>query len=294
MSDRMNTNKSIRKVGIVLRPSSPELKGVFLQTREMLEDSGIEVMLESISGGMIELLGLDFAKIASQCDGFISLGGDGTLISMLRRAFFYNLPCMGINTGRLGFLTAFMPHQLQAFIPHLQNGSYALESHLVLQALVFESKDSTTPLHSILAINEFLINKHELSGMVQIDAHIDEMYFNSYRCDGLIIGTPTGSTAYNISAGGSVIYPYCRNILLTPIAPHSLTQRPLVLSDEFVLEFYVKQRAKLIIDGQEMLDILPHYKVQIRALPQSAMLIYPPNRDYFSVLKEKFSWGQEH
>ena len=93
---------------------------------------------------------------------------------------------MGINTGRLGFLTAFMPDQLQAFIPHLQNGSYALESHLVLQALVFESKDSTTPLHSILAINEFLINKHELSGMVQIDAHIDEMYFNSYRCDGLL------------------------------------------------------------------------------------------------------------
>lgn len=88
MSDRMNTNKPIRKVGIVLRPSSPELKAVFLQTREMLEDSGIEVMLESISGGMIELLGRDFAKIASQCDDFISLGGDGTLISMLRRAFF--------------------------------------------------------------------------------------------------------------------------------------------------------------------------------------------------------------
>lgn len=291
----MNTqNKPISKVGIVLRPSSPELKSIFLQTREMLEDSGIEVMLDSISGGMIELLGRDFHQIAQRCDGFISLGGDGTLISMLRRAFSYNLPCMGINTGRLGFLTAFMPNQLREFIPHLQNGSYALESHLVLQALVFEDKDSTTPLHSILAINEFLINKHELSGMVQIDAHIDEMYFNSYRCDGLIIGTPTGSTAYNISAGGSVIYPYCRNILLTPIAPHSLTQRPLVLSDEFVLEFYVKQRAKLIIDGQEMLDILPHYKVQIRALPQSAMLIYPPNRDYFSVLKEKFSWGEEH
>lgn len=291
----MNTqNKPISKVGVVLRPSSPELKSIFLQTREMLEDSGIEVMLDSISGGMIELLGRDFHQIAQRCDGFISLGGDGTLISMLRRAFSYNLPCMGINTGRLGFLTAFMPNQLREFIPHLQNGSYALESHLVLQALVFEDKDSTTPLHSILAINEFLINKHELSGMVQIDAHIDEMYFNSYRCDGLIIGTPTGSTAYNISAGGSVIYPYCRNILLTPIAPHSLTQRPLVLSDEFVLEFYVKQRAKLIIDGQEMLDILPHYKVQIRALPQSAMLIYPPNRDYFSVLKEKFSWGEEH
>lgn len=287
-------NKSISKVGIVLRPSSPELRAVFLHTREMLENEGIEVMLESISAGMIELLGRDFHHIASQCDAFMSLGGDGTLISMLRRVVAYNLPCMGINTGRLGFLTACMPHQLHELIPHLHSGSYALESHLVLQAFIFDDKDSTTPKHRIVAINEFLINKHELSGMVQIDAYIDAVYFNSYRCDGLIIGTPTGSTAYNISAGGSVIYPYCRNILLTPIAPHSLTQRPLVLSDEFVLEFCVRQRAKLIIDGQEMFDILPHFKVRIEALPESAMLIYPPDREYFNVLKEKFKWGEEH
>ena len=130
-----------------------------------------------------------------------------------------------------------------------------------------------------------------MSGMVRICASIDNKHFNTYVCDGLIIGTPTGSTAYNISAGGSVIYPYCRNILLTPLAPHSLTQRPLVLNDEFVLEFYAQQRAKLIIDGQEMIDITPTHRIQIQALSQSAKLIYPQTRDYFSVLKEKFKWG---
>lgn len=283
------SNPVIHKIGVVLRPSTPELKSVFLQVREEFHNADIEVMLESISGGMIELLGVDFASIASQCDALVSLGGDGTLIAMLRRSFEYNLPCMGVNTGRLGFLTALMPQNLPSFIPCLKNGDYILQDHLVLQANVYDEEHKL--LHSFLAINEFLISKHELSGMVRICASIDNKHFNTYVCDGLIIGTPTGSTAYNVSAGGSVIYPYCRNILLTPIAPHSLTQRPLVLNDEFVLEFYAQQRAKLIIDGQEMIDITPTHRIQIQALSQSAKLIYPQTRDYFSVLKEKFKWG---
>lgn len=287
-------NPPLQKVGIVLRPSSPELKGVFLQVCEELNNAGIEVSLESISGGMIELLGRDFSYIATQCDALFSLGGDGTLISMLRRAFEYRLPCMGINTGRLGFLTAIMPDNLKSFIPNLKSGDYTLQNHLVLQAKVYNTQTQQEAMHTFIAINEFLISKHDLSGMVSIDAHIDGKHFNTYGCDGLIIGTPTGSTAYNISAGGSVIYPYCRNILLTPIAPHSLTQCPLVLNDEFVLEFRPKQRAKLIIDGQEMIDIMPFHKVQIQALKQSAMLIYPRTRDYFNVLKEKFKWGDEY
>lgn len=283
-------NLPIRKVGVTLRPSSPQLKAVFLQIREELQGADIDVMLESISGGMIELLGRDLPYIATQCDALFSIGGDGTLISTLRRAFHYNLPCMGINTGRLGFLTAIMPVHLSTFIPALLNGEYILQKHLVLEASVYEEANL---LHSCICINEFLISKHELSGMVRINASIDGEHFNTYACDGLIIGTPAGSTAYNISAGGSVIYPYCRNILLTPIAPHSLTQRPLVLSDEFVLEFSTSARAKLIIDGQEIIDILPSYSVQIKALKQSAMVIYPHTRDYFHILKEKFKWGDE-
>lgn len=285
-------NPSIHKVGVILRPSTPELKSVFLQVREELHRADIEVILESMSGGMIELLGQDFASIATQCDALFSLGGDGTLIATLRRAFEYKLPCMGINTGRLGFLTALMPQNLHSFIPYLKSGDYTLQEHLLLQANVYDEAQKL--VHTFIAINEFLISKHELSGMVQIRASIDNKHFNTYVCDGLIIGTPTGSTAYNISAGGSVIYPYCRNILLTPIAPHSLTQRPLVLNDEFVLEFCAEQRAKLIIDGQEMIDITPSHRVQILALTQGAKLIYPRTRDYFSVLKEKFKWGDEY
>ena len=112
-------NAPIKKFGVILRPSSPELKTTFLQIKEELNNAGIEVILESISGGMIELLGRDFHQLATQCDALFSLGGDGTLISMLRRAFEYELPCMGINTGRLGFLTALMPQNLHTFTSHL-------------------------------------------------------------------------------------------------------------------------------------------------------------------------------
>lgn len=309
----------ITRLGVVLRPSSPELKEIFLQIREELQNSGIEVELESHSGAMIGLLGREFNALVHDCDAFLSIGGDGTLISLLRKAVPYSKMCFGINTGRLGFLTAFMPKQLQSFIPHLKNGSYEVQKHLVLQAIIESptscvysessqkdkdkkgknegksviSKQTKIDKREIVAINEFLISKHELCGMVDISAQINQSPFNLYRCDGLIIGTPTGSTAYNISAGGSVIYPYCRNILLTPIAPHSLTQRPLVLSDEFVLEFRTKERAKFIIDGQEIIDIMPSHKITIKAMEQSALLMYPCNRDYFSILREKFKWGEE-
>lgn len=307
--------ESIQRFGVILRPSSPELKDVFLSTRECFEKAGIRLMLENHSGAMIGLEGEDFSELTKQCDALLSLGGDGTLIALLRRAFAQGLPCMGINTGRLGFLTAFMPHQLGEYAPCFKNGAYDIQKHLVLQATIvssvqdshhlaqnLESPKAQNPAQdsqysseekSFIAINEFLISKHELCGMVSISASINHNPFNVYRCDGLIIGTPTGSTAYNISAGGSVIYPYCRNILLTPIAPHSLTQRPLVLSDEFSLEFRVNERSKLIIDGQEIVDIMPDDKVCIKALPQSALLMYPHNRDYFSVLREKFQWGEK-
>lgn len=294
--------RSIQRFGVILRPGSPELKDVFLSIRECFERVGIELVLESRSGAMIGLMAQDFSYLAKQCDALLSLGGDGTLIALLRKAFVYDLPCMGINTGRLGFLTAFMPHELSEYALCFKNGEYDVEKHLVLQATITSScltqsqnldQNPAIEGKSFIAINEFLISKHKLCGMVSISASINQNPFNVYRCDGLIVGTPTGSTAYNIGAGGSVIYPYCRNILLTPVAPHSLTQRPLVLSDEFSFEFSVSEHSKLIIDGQEIVDIMPSDKVCIRALSQSALLMYPHNRNYFSILREKFQWGEK-
>ncbi|WP_394997402.1 NAD(+)/NADH kinase [uncultured Helicobacter sp.] len=279
----------VAKVGVILRPSSPDLKAVFESISGVFGAYGMEMKLDSISAAMIGLRGVEFATLVEWSDILLSIGGDGTLIAMVRRCYGKNIACMGINTGRLGFLTAVMPNELESFLPHLANATYDLQAHMMLECHILRDEK---PYCHLFALNEFLISKQTLSGLIDIEAKINGWSFNTYFCDSLIVGTPTGSTAYNISVGGSVVYPHCKNILLTPVAAHSLTQRPLIVDSGVKLEFGVRERALLIIDGQESIDILPQDRILIQQSPQDAHLIYPKERNYFEILREKFKWGE--
>ena len=279
----------VAKVGVILRPSSPDLKAVFESISGVFGAYGMEMKLDSISAAMIGLRGVEFATLVEWSDILLSIGGDGTLIAMVRRGYGKNIACMGINTGRLGFLTAVMPNELESFLPHLANATYDLQAHMMLECHILRDEK---PYCHLFALNEFLISKQTLSGLIDIEAKINGWSFNTYFCDSLIVGTPTGSTAYNISVGGSVVYPHCKNILLTPVAAHSLTQRPLIVDSGVKLEFGVRERALLIIDGQESIDILPQDRILIQQSPQDAHLIYPKERNYFEILREKFKWGE--
>ena len=279
----------VAKVGVILRPSSPDLKAVFESISGVFGAYGMEMKLDSISAAMIGLRGVEFATLVEWSDILLSIGGDGTLIAMVRRCYGKNIACMGINTGRLGFLTAVMPNELESFLPHLANATYDLQAHMMLECHILRDEK---PYCHLFALNEFLISKQTLSGLIDIEAKINGWSFNTYFCDSLIVGTPTGSTAYNISVGGSVVYPHCKNILLTPVAAHSLTQRPLIVDSGVKLEFGVRERALLIIDGQESIDILPQDRILIQQSPQDAHLIYPKERNYFEILREKFNWGE--
>ncbi|WP_394960098.1 NAD(+)/NADH kinase [uncultured Helicobacter sp.] len=279
----------VAKIGVILRPSSPDLKEVFESISAVFAAHSIEMKLDSISAAMIGLRGVEFATLVEWSDILLSIGGDGTLIAMVRRCYGKNIACMGINTGRLGFLTAIMPSELESFLPHLTNATYDLQAHMMLECSIVRDEK---PYCNLFALNEFLISKQTLSGLIDIEAKIDGWSFNTYFCDSLIVGTPTGSTAYNISVGGSVVYPHCKNILLTPVAPHSLTQRPLIVDSGVKLEFGVREKALLIIDGQESIDILPQDRILIQQSPQYAHLIYPKERNYFQILREKFKWGE--
>ena len=227
----------------------------------------------------------------------VSIGGDGTLISLIRHSIDFNKPIFGVNMGRVGFLTSIQINELSDFLSKLKRGDFALYSHLLLKGEIIGESNSTNPNapqnpQTLRCVNEFLITKQNISGMISIEAKINGKYFNTYRADGLIIGTPTGSSAYNISAGGPIVYPYNRNILLTPVCAHSLTQKPLILNDEFSLEFAVSEgRAKIIIDGQDIIDFLQGAKFCVSILDKNAHLIYDKARDYFAVLREKFGWG---
>lgn len=268
-------------IGVFLREKIPNIHSILESFEKEIEKYHYGFVYEKDNAYGLE--GEELEEIERKCEFLISLGGDGTLISTLRKI--HSLPVLGVNAGRLGFLTGIGVLEFLGFLPRLLSGDYRVEEHTMLGVYLNEDLLS-------LCINEVLISKNTLSTMTQIEAKINQKPFNRYYCDGLIIATPTGSTAYNISAGGSVVYPYCKNILLTPLAPHSLTQRPMVVGDDMELEFEVFEESKIIIDGQRMLDFLPLQTLKVRRNPQSARLIYPKERDYFEVLREKFHWGE--
>lgn len=291
-------NKPILKIGVILRPSTPSLKESFLSVEKVFSNLGIEIALENESARMIGLKGRDFQELCESMDALLSLGGDGTLLSILRRSYGQGIPAFGINTGRLGFLTAITLHECENFAQELVSGDYVIDEHMMLEGSISNAIETDNncrddgDVKRFYALNEILISKKKISGMLKIFAKINGELFNIYYADALIVGTPTGSTAYNISAGGSVVYPMCKNILLTPISPHSLTQRPMVLSDEFLLTFGVEKDCVLALDGQDMVTMPKRAQLCVRTASKSAKLIQRNTRSYFKVLKEKFKWGE--
>ncbi|MDD6056174.1 MAG: NAD(+)/NADH kinase [Helicobacter sp.] len=278
-------NPPLHTLGVLLRPSTPELKSYFLEFQKLALESGFRVILDSISAGMIGMHGMQFETLCKEADALVSIGGDGTLISTARRSFPFNLPILGINMGNLGFLTDLQKDEVKAFLPNLKSGEYRIESHMMLQGDIDGDK--------FVALNDIILMRPNDAGMIFLKAFVNDEYFNAYFGDGLIIATPTGSTAYNISAGGAVVYPFSQNILLTPICAHSLTQRPLILPSDFTISVQLGEEGYcgVIIDGQESKPLNFKKTLTIKTLRDAAKLIHSPQWNYFKILKEKFHWG---
>ncbi|NPA87506.1 MAG: NAD(+) kinase [Epsilonproteobacteria bacterium] len=271
------------KAGFVLKPViDNSLKRLFFKIRDIFEKKGIEVHIDMVSAKLIGILGMDFEKMCENVDFLVSLGGDGTLISVARRSYKFDKPILGINAGKLGFLTDINPDNIEDFLTKFLNGEYRVDERMVIEV---EYKNSM-----LYAFNDIVISKDVISSMIHINVDTNESYLNRYYGDGLIVSTPTGSTAYNLSAGGPVVYPLTEGFILTPICPHSLTQRPLVLPSHFELDIEAEgNTAKLIIDGQEIFEMKD--KIKIRKAPKPAKLIHRLERNYFDVLREKLNWG---
>ena len=280
---------NIKKIGIVLRPSTPELKSVFFDVKAMLERYGLEVMIDNISGGMIGVLGQDFEILCQKSDLLITIGGDGTLISVVRRSYAYNIPVLGVHAGKLGFLADLDLSELEPFVPKLLNGEYRIDKRALLEATI-TTKESTS---RIIAFNDIVLTRPSIAKMIHFNMHVDGRAFNTYYGDGVIISTPTGSTAYNLSAGGPVLFPLTSVFALTPISPHSLTQRPVVLPGHFEIEVRTPEQSALaIIDGQDMYEFAEGDSVLIKLAPEEAQLVHEYDFNYFDVLKEKLGWGE--
>jgi len=282
-------NKIIKKVGVVIRPSTPELKNSFFELKEIFNKHDIEVYIDSISGGMIDVMGMEFDLLCQQCDTLLTLGGDGTLISAVRRSFKYEIPIFGVYAGSLGFLADVSMDELDAFAKNLSLGDYRIDERSVLEGTAI--KDGVEM--KIHAFNDIVFTRPSISNMIHVETLVDNKAFNTYYGDGVIVSTPTGSTAYNLSAGGPVLFPLTKVFTLTPICPHSLTQRPVVLPGEFSIEMKTcDSKALIIIDGQDMHEFEKGDSIHIKLSTNFARLIHRNEFNYFDVLKEKLSWGE--
>jgi len=281
--------KNLKKVGVILRPSTPELKSTFFHLEKIFHQHDIEVAIDSVSAGMIGVMGVDFDLLCKHSDILVTIGGDGTLISTVRRSFKYNIPVLGVYAGNLGFLADVGVEELESFVQKLTTGCYRIDERSVLEVTIIEKEEELT----LYAFNDIVLTRPSISNMIHIETLVDGKAFNTYYGDGVIVSTPTGSTAYNLSAGGPVLFPLTNVFTLTPICPHSLTQRPVVLPGEFSIEMKTPQTPSiLIIDGQDMHELEVGKSVAIKLALSKAKLIHREEFNYFDVLKEKLGWGE--
>jgi len=290
---------SIKRIGIILKPHQPEaLKTicelvVWLAERNITLVGGPEIERERIehqTGCGVDQL--ESEKIAAGVDLILVLGGDGTMIATARMVGDQEVPVLGINYGGLGYLAEFRIEELYTALESILSGNYRLERRVMLAV---ELKRGDAPPQFNRVLNDVVINKSALARIIEIEAYFNQQFVNAFRADGLIVSTPTGSTAYNLSAGGPVIFPSMNAVVITPICPFTLSNRPIVVPDDAEIELLLKtdnEEVALTLDGQVGFPLKVEDRVAIRKSGTTFNLIQPMNRNYFDVLRDKLRWGR--
>lgn len=278
---------TIQCVGLVTKPNDKTLGRFVDEIHRALQKHGVTLLLEEQSAKTLGRDGICFDDMCMRSDFLISLGGDGTLISLCRRSFAYHKPILGIHAGQLGFLTDIQTDEMSHFIEELFVGHYRIDTRMMLDVTLH----TNGKIQKAVAFNDLVLSRSKISHMSTVHAYVDGHLFNSYYGDGVIVSTPTGSTAYNLSAGGPLVYPLTEALILTPICPHSLSQRPLVLPVDFEISLESEDDTVIVIDGQETYHMNEIDRVCIKSAKEGARLIHSLDRDYFDVLKKKLRWG---
>lgn len=284
---------SSKTAAIISRPDRPEVARIVPELLTWLTEHGYRVVVDAetaqFAGGQ-EVV--PRAQMGSQSlDLVIVLGGDGTLLSAARATAAVDVPLLGVNLGSLGFLTEVPPQSLYSMLEAIVQGRAAVEHRSLMHCELVRGSDICG---SYLVFNDAVVNKTPLARLNTYDLYIDKSFVASYRADGMIVATPTGSTAYSLSAGGPVLMPTVDAFVITPVAPHSLTHRPLVVRDSVEIEILLRSEeevAYLSLDGQPGLDLRDGDRVRcLRS--QHQVKLFRTGSDFFQVLRSKFKWGE--
>ena len=284
----------MRRVGIVAKPDALRAPEVVTRLVDWLNARQIEVTLEKETAGIVPAVrasAANKAELPGLVDLLIVLGGDGTLLSMARAVGDLGVPILGVNLGGLGFLTATTLDEMLPSLEAAVEGHMVVEDRLMLTARVIRNGVATC---EHMALNDMVITKSAMSRIISLAVSVEGAYATAYRADGLIISTPTGSTAYSLSAGGPILFPTADAIVLTPICSHTLTNRPIVIPAAHRIEVTVQsdQEIMLTVDGQVGVGLRERDVVEVVKAAAHIRLVRFPQKDFFSVLRTKLKWGE--
>jgi len=284
----------IERVAIVGRHDDPRVAEPMAVLVEHLTKLGITVLCDEQMQLDLPVRRVSSIALGTSSDLMIAIGGDGTMLYAGNLARTSGVPLLGINRGRLGFLADVSPDEMLASVDHILAGNYSCESRLLLRARL---KRPGAPPVSETAFNDIVLQRRETGRMVDIVATIDDAYVNTHSGDGLIVATATGSTAYALSCGGPIIDPRLDAVVIVPICPHTLTDRPIVVPSGKSIGIRVLERedtqAEVVIDGRTLGAIGSNDSLSISAAEQRVQLIHPPGYDYFGILRSKLFWGRD-
>ncbi len=287
-------NNPFKTVALIGKYKSPEIAGHLLRLARFLEGRGITVLVDRLTSVHLEnsaypVLALE--EIGKRANLAIVLGGDGTMLNIARTFAPYNVALVGVNQGRLGFLTDISVDTMLETIGAILDGKYVTEERMLFSAEIFSNNQSVL---KVLAFNDVVISKGAKGSLIEFDVHINQQYVYTLRSDGLIVATPTGSTAYALSSGGPIVNPSLSLIALVPVSPHTLSNRPIIVSGDSTVEILMHDSgdARAHFDSHSHFDLRDGDKIQVRRAPDTIRLLHPVGHNYYNMLREKLHWSK--
>ncbi|MBZ0177693.1 MAG: NAD(+)/NADH kinase [Melioribacteraceae bacterium] len=285
------------KIGIIPNITKPKIFDLVKLLIKKLEDNNFEFFIGTTAIGKNEdklksIPSIKFvqdSELYSSCDIVLSIGGDGTMLQTAYEARHFKTPLLGVNFGKLGFLAEFDINNMDQFISDIKSKHYVIEERMALEAFCKNGE-----IGELFAINDVVIDKGRWPKMIEMTMKIDEEYVSTFSADGLIIATPTGSTGYSLSTGGPIITPKTDAIVISPISPHTLTMRPLVISSKQTIEITVESAYNSIqvnCDGQRVYDFKSPAVIKIKKSENPVRLVHTKSSEYFEILRSKLFWG---
>src|SRR5450755_839598 len=285
---------AFRKIGLISRPRRSDLSEVVPPLLRWLEGRGVHVAYEEETAGSLNDASKGHSRehVAATSELLLVLGGDGTLLAAARVAAARGIPILPINVGSLGFLTSFMLDELYPALEDILAGRLTISERVMLHV---ELHRAGKIIDKQSVLNEVVVNKGALARMIERELSIDNTFVCRYRADGLIVASPTGSTAYSLSAGGPIVHPAVESFIITPICPHTLSDRPVVIRDSSLVEVHLSENTDsvfLTLDGQTGIPMKALDTVRIKRAAERLKLIQPPAKSYFEIMRNKLKWGE--